>query len=39
VGVALELKPGEMGGLTAFGSVGAGVLASISNPLLGGLVG
>ncbi len=32
VGIALELEPGEMGGLTAFGSVGAGVLASISNP-------
>jgi threonine/homoserine/homoserine lactone efflux protein len=32
VGIALELGPGEMGGLTALGSVGAGVLASISNP-------
>lgn len=32
VGIALELEPGEMGGLTAFGSVGAGVLATISNP-------
>ena len=32
VGIALELEPGEMGGLAAFGSVGAGVLASISNP-------
>lgn len=32
VGIALELKAGEMGGLTAFGCVGAGVLASISNP-------
>jgi len=31
VGIALELEPGEMG-VGAFGSVGAGVLASISNP-------
>ena len=32
VGIGVELEPEEMGGLTAFGSVGAGVLASISNP-------
>jgi threonine/homoserine/homoserine lactone efflux protein len=32
VGIALELEPGEMGSLTALGSVGAGVLTSIANP-------
>lgn len=32
VGIGVELEPGEMRGLTAFGSVGAGLLASIFNP-------
>ncbi len=31
-GMALQVEPKEMGGLTSFGSVAGGLLASISNP-------